>query len=365
MRILVVGTGTIGQPLIKLFLTVRKALGIDEVIFHKHLPLLKDRGFIVGFIHEGAKLAVPSESLDSFKKLLEGYHLEPDYTFTQALNRADIIIDCTDKGIAREFKKKYYEKTASKLGFIAQGSEKGFGKPYALNINDSALEPGKDQFLQVVSCNTHQVLVLLKTLALDPENTGKLNYENLIRARFYLGRRASDISQSESTVGVEVGEPTDPSYGSHQAADAVRVLRTLGDINLDIHTAADTLNNPYMHTVYFSIMTRRFTTKEEVENLFRANPLTAVTYRNTNNQTFSGGRDRGNYGRILNQTVVCLPSIEVLSGGHEVVGRCFTPQDGNALLSSVAAVLWLKDSGIYKELLADHFFRPPFLFDEV
>ena len=162
-----------------------------------------------------------------------------------------------------------------------------------------------------------------------------------------------------------MGEPTDPSYGSHQAADAVRVLRTLGDINLDIHTAADTLNNPYMHTVYFSIMTRRFTTKEEVENLFRANPLTAVTYRNTNNQTFSGGRDRGNYGRILNQTVVCLPSIEVLSGGHEVVGRCFTPQDGNALLSSVAAVLWLKDSGIYKELLADHFFRPPFLFDEV
>lgn len=364
MKIMVVGTGTIGQPLIKLFLTVKKALGIDEVIFHKHLPLLKDRGFIVDFMREGAKLAVPQESWESFLKLLEDKHLEPDYTFTQALNRADIIVDCTDKGIAREFKKKYYEKTVRKLGFIAQGSEKGFGKPYALNVNDSALEPGRDNFLQIVSCNTHQVLVLLKTLALDPENTGKFNYDNLIRARFYLGRRASDISQSESTVGVEVGEPTDPNYGSHQGADAMRVLRTLGEVNLDIHAAADILNNSFMHTIYFSVMTKGFTTKEEVEKRFRENPLTAVTYRNTNNQIFSGGRDRGNYGRILNQTVVCLPSIEVL-GGHEVIGRCFTPQDGNALLSSVAAVLWLKDSGIYKDLLIEHFFKPPFLFDEV
>ena len=40
------------------------------------------------------------------------------------------------------------------LGFIAQGSEFGFGKMYARGINDSALIPGEDKFLHVVSCNT-------------------------------------------------------------------------------------------------------------------------------------------------------------------------------------------------------------------
>ena len=30
----------------------------------------------------------------------------------------------------------------------------------------------------------------------------------------------------------------------------------------------------------------------------------------------------------------------VIEGGKEVVGYCFTPQDGNALLSSLAATLW-------------------------
>jgi glyceraldehyde-3-phosphate dehydrogenase (NAD(P)) len=37
----------------------------------------------------------------------------------------------------------------------------------------------------------------------------------------------------------------------------------------------------------------------------------------------------------LNQTAVVLPTIHVINE-NEVVGFCFTPQDGNALLSSIA-----------------------------
>jgi glyceraldehyde-3-phosphate dehydrogenase (NAD(P)) len=33
----------------------------------------------------------------------------------------------------------------------------------------------------------------------------------------------------------------------------------------------------------------------------------------------------------------------LVRGGREVTGFCFTPQDGNSLMSSVAAALWLID----------------------
>jgi glyceraldehyde-3-phosphate dehydrogenase (NAD(P)) len=61
------------------------------------------------------------------------------------------------------------------------------------------------------------------------------------------------------------------------------------------------------------------------------------------NLIFSFGRDHGYYGRILSQTVVVRPTLAVRNQ-REVYGFCFTPQDGNSLLSSVAATLWHIDS---------------------
>lgn len=366
MKILVVGTGTIGKPLIRLFLEVREQLGADEIIFHKNLAEPKCRGMLVDFLRRGAKLAVYKDKMADFRELLESFGYSPTYTFEQALERADVVIDCTSKGVARKMKENYYSHLAMPgKGFIAQGSEKGFGKPFAFGINDRALVSAEDRFVQVVSCNTHQILCLLKTLAFDPKNIGDSDFSNLMRARFYLGRRAGDVSQEESTIGVEVGAPSHEFYGSHQAEDAAKVLKTLTPDRLDIHSAADILNNPFMHVVHFAITTRDPVTVQEVEKFFRRNPLIAVTYQKTNNQVFSEGRDRGDSGRILNQTVVCLPSLEVLSDGHEIIGRCFTPQDGNALLSSMAATIWLTDPMNYMQRMVSLFFKPPYLFEEV
>ena len=39
----IIGTGTIGEPLIGLFAEKKAALGFDEVTFHKRTPLLTDR----------------------------------------------------------------------------------------------------------------------------------------------------------------------------------------------------------------------------------------------------------------------------------------------------------------------------------
>ena len=40
----VVGTGTIGEPLIGLFTDFHKHLGVDEVTFHKRTPMTTERG---------------------------------------------------------------------------------------------------------------------------------------------------------------------------------------------------------------------------------------------------------------------------------------------------------------------------------
>jgi glyceraldehyde-3-phosphate dehydrogenase (NAD(P)) len=65
----------------------------------------------------------------------------------------------------------------------------------------------------------------------------------------------------------------------------------------------------------------------------------AVTDKRHANLIFSFGRDHGYYGRILSQTVVVLPTLMVRAK-RDVYGFCFTPQDGNSLLSSIAGALW-------------------------
>jgi len=63
----------------------------------------------------------------------------------------------------------------------------------------------------------------------------------------------------------------------------------------------------------------------------------------------------------LNQTVVAVPTLAVRNG-TEVVGYCFTPQDGNSILSSVAAATWFLHPDSYEEKIQC---LKPYFFDEV
>src|SRR5688500_20351629 len=111
-----------------------------------------------------------------------------------ASERARLIIACTPVGNGN--KEKLYNRYADNgRGFIAQGSEYGFGKMYARGINDKALVRGEDQFIQVVSCNTHNLAVLIDTIALGPEKE-----DNLEESRFVCMRRANDISQEGDVI---------------------------------------------------------------------------------------------------------------------------------------------------------------------
>jgi len=347
-----IGTGTIGEPLIGLLTDLKEPLGIDEITFHKRTPLVTDRSKVLDLIRRGARLAVDDERRQGFLDL----GIEPELDTIEAMERAQVVIDCTPVG--NKNKETLFGRFKHNTrGFIAQGSEFGFGKPYARGINDDALKPEEDQFLQVVSCNTHNLAVLLDSIALGPERDAS----NLLDARFLCIRRANDISQDGGFVPAPVvGRHNDPEFGTHHARDAYHLFRTL-DMNLNVFSSALKVNSQYMHQVWFNIRVKNETSVEKVMEGMRRNDRIAFTSKMSSNQVFSFGRDHGFHGRLLNQTVICAPTLTVRDG-REVVGFCFTPQDGNPLLSSVAAACWYLDPRSYVDRIQC---LKPFFFDEV
>jgi glyceraldehyde-3-phosphate dehydrogenase (NAD(P)) len=109
--------------------------------------------------------------------------------------------------------------------------------------------------------------------------------------------------------------------------------------DLNLYSSAIKLNTQYMHSIQFAIRLDEEITVDEAKERFMANTRVAVTHKKSANEVFSFGRDHGYFGRILSQTVVSLDTLAVRNG-IEVFGFSFTPQDGNPLLSTVAAMLW-------------------------
>ncbi len=326
----VVGTGTIGEPLIGLLSNDREALGIDEVTFHKRTPTPLDQPKIKDLIRHGAKLCVDDDARAGFKEM----DLEANYSAEEAIEQASVIIDCTPKG--NDMKENIYSRfdDGTRL-FLAQGSEFGFGKPYARGFNDDALQHGEDRFLQIVSCNTHNIAAIIQNVALEPH--GK---DNLVSGRFVCIRRANDISQSGKFIPApEVGKHGDPDFGTHHARDAYHLFKTI-DLELDLFSSAMKVNSQYMHIIYFDLKLRRATDRETILEQLKTNDRIATTKQSSSGVVFSFGRDHGHYGRILNQTVFGTHTLHISRDGKEVSGYCFTPQDGNSLLSSAAAAVW-------------------------
>ena len=65
----VVGTGTIGEPLIGLLCDAKEDLGIDEITFYKHSPTLEDRPKVKGLMNRGANLATSEDKDKEFEEL--------------------------------------------------------------------------------------------------------------------------------------------------------------------------------------------------------------------------------------------------------------------------------------------------------
>ncbi len=348
----VVGTGTIGEPLIGLLSDFKNELGIDEVTFHKNTPLTTDRSKVRNLMKRGARLTTHEEKFDGFNSL----GLKPEFTTEESIDRASVVIDCTPKGYGHQNKVNYYEKFLHNTkGFVAQGSEVGFGKMYARGINDEALISEEDRFIQVVSCNTHNLCTLVKTLALSDGE------DNLLEGRFNLIRRSNDVSQSSQFVPApQVGKHGDNIYGTHHAKDAVSLFETL-NLDLNLFSSAMITNSQYMHILHFYLKVKEPTSIQKIISKFENNDKIAITDKINSNEVFSFGRDHGHFGRILNQTVVSIPTLNV-KNENEISGFCFTPQDGNSLLSSIAITEWFLYNHSYDDKIQC---LKPFFYDEV
>ena len=343
----VVGTGTIGEPLIGLLTHFQKELGLDEITFHKHS--LSDRPKVRALVARGARLAVDADKMAAFKE----WGIEPALTHEQALEQASVVIDCSPKGI--EMKEKIYKNYEhNTLGFIAQGSEFGFGKMYARGINDEVIT-SDDKYVHVVSCNTHNLSCLLQTLVLSDGD------ENLVEGSFVCMRRANDISQvKDFCPAPQVGSHKDGKFGTHHARDAYHLFQTKG-LELNLFSSAVKLNTQYMHSLWFDLRVKKATTLESLKKRIAANDRIAVTDKKDANAVFSFGRDQGHFGRILNQTVIPTSTM-TMPNDKRIVGFCFTPQDGNSLLSSIAASVRYIHPGDWERRIQ---VLKPFFFDEV
>ena len=82
----VIGTGTIGEPLIGLLCDFKEDLGVDEVTFHKNTPLTTDRSKVRSLISRGARLSVDEPKFDGFNAI----GLKPEIETEEAINRANI-----------------------------------------------------------------------------------------------------------------------------------------------------------------------------------------------------------------------------------------------------------------------------------
>lgn len=346
----VVGTGTIGEPLIGLLADHRQDFGVDEVTFHKRTPLITERGKVNDLVRRGAVLCVDDDKRSTFEELGHA----PKFDSREAIERATVVIDCTPVG--NDMKREFYEGAVGPRGFMAQGSEYGFGKMYARGINDSALIPVSDRFLHIVSCNTHNIAVLIRTLAMDPDGTN-----HLVDGQFLCIRRSNDISQDAGFApSPTVERHKDPRFGTHHARDAHGLFATMG-YDLNVFSSALKVNTQYMHAIHFRLTLDEEMTLDEVKDRLVENKRVAITYKHSANQVFSFGRDHGYFGRILSQTVVAIETLTVRNG-NELVGFCFTPQDGNPMLSTMAATLWYLDPAA----VDDHIdILRPYLFQEV
>ncbi len=350
--VLVNGTGTIGEPLIALLLSLKKKLGIDKLIFYKHTARLIDRPMLINLQKKGGLMCVEEKKMQEFKDL----GIVPDMTFKEALAIADVVADATKENVGMFNKEHYYMPNKNKIkGFLAQGSESKFGTIYASGINDDIFKKDKiPQFVQIASCNTHAAAAAIKNFAfIDGKN-------NLKHADLTFIRRSSDVSQTKGVQAPEVTVPDDEKFGTHHAKDVWRLFDTKG-LNIDVYSSALKINSQYMHSLSAHIKFKEAVSRETIIDIINEKPSLSFTHKTAINQVFSFGRDHGHFGRILNQAVFVEPSIHI-SGKH-LQFWSFTPQDGNAILSSVKAINYYLHDAETAEDLMKH--TEPWLFNEV
>ncbi len=183
--------------------------------------------------------------------------LEPRGELDALLREADIVVDCTPKGIDVSNRARY-EQAGIRAVFQGGSKHELAGHSFVASANyESALDR---RMTRVVSCNTTatvRTLLALKRAGL------------LLRARGVLVRRATDPWESHLGGILNTMVP-EPSIPSHQGPDAKTVIP-----DLDVITMASKAPQNVAHLHHWIVDLTRTASRDEVLDAFRAVPRIA------------------------------------------------------------------------------------------
>lgn len=184
--------------------------------------------------------------------------LEPAGALDDLLEIADVVVDCTPKGVASTNVSRYRSRG---LRFIVQGGEKHALTGHSFSAESNYAEAVGRESTRVVSCNTTSVVRTLSALK---------RAELLEQARGTLLRRATDPWESHLG-GIMNTLVPEASIPSHQGPDAQTV-----DPDLDVVTMAVKVPQTLGHLHYWSVRLTRPSSRDELLDAFRASTRIAL-----------------------------------------------------------------------------------------
>jgi glyceraldehyde-3-phosphate dehydrogenase/erythrose-4-phosphate dehydrogenase len=310
MRVLVNGVGTIGTTLLQVLAAHRDLLGIDEVVAHKGTVRPWDEPELARLKDIGIELAGPVGT-PSLEEVGGGV----DYVFDTGR---------TGGAVAR---RATYDGFPLLRGASAQGTEPGFGTPYVLGLG---MDVSNERHVHIPSCNTHSALAILRTLS-----DGRL--DEVAEADFVVARRSEDVGNHERLVAGNVfARHLDPDLGTHHAIDADAVLQRLGH-HIPMQSSDITTPSQFLHASRFTVRLTAAASADEISDRIARSPYVATTRVFDTNKLFETGRRYGLAGRLYAQAI--FVSENLLVKGDRVAGWVAVPQEGNTILSTVAAFL--------------------------
>lgn len=335
--VLINGLGNIGTTLANLLLHYQQQLNISRVILYKNQPQAWQTPALKALADQGAKVVTATP--------LAGF-CQRDYI--DVLAEADYVFETREHGLGMAEKDRYAALIADTNHPLqhacSQGSEKHFGVPFMAGLDPSAI--AGQPFATVVSCNTHAIAAVLRTIC-------GAALEDLIHADAVVVRRSEDLGSSGRLVGANVvARHLDPTIGTHHAIDACDLFNSLG-ISASITSSDITTPSQAMHAMRFNVQLKPSSTDLiAIRNRLAQQPFLATTALFDSGEIHSLGRRYGFQGRIFAHAIVV--ENQLLLQDNRLIGWAFVPQEACTLLSTLAAYLHQTqqyDEGIFQSIV--------------
>ena len=217
-------------------------MGVSDITYDYRIRVAAERGYPI------------YASLPDKRKLMEEARIPVVGTLEDLLQKVDIVVDCTPKGIGAK-NKPIYEKAGIKA--IFQGGEKHELAGYSFTAQVNYTGAMGRQFARVVSCNTTALCRVMH--ALHKQGWVK-------RARAVLMRRGTDPWESHKNGMINTVIP-ETKVPSHQGPDAQTVIE-----GLDITTMAGAGPYNLSHLHYAMVETTRPVSLHELRHALWEEP---------------------------------------------------------------------------------------------